>query len=287
MSTEGVKRISAIKEWCILTRQYRLILFSDLKNLAIMMGFPMIASIIFVWIAGENMFVHYDGTKSASFILVSAAIWCGLFNSIQVVVKERDNIKREYMAGGRLRCYTASRAILQFVLCMIQSAILCVSFLGVQWTYENTIPEHGIVFQSALLEYYISLLLLMYAADMMGLMISSLVKKSETANVLAPYILIAQLIFCGILFPMKGIAEKFSYLMISRWGMEALGSISNVNELPLKIQLTVPTVPHEAEDMFLCTKEHLFQIWSIFIVFILVFVITGNLLLHRVSKDSR
>lgn len=287
MGTTEMKRISAIKEWAVLTRQCGLILFSDLKNLAVTLGFPVIAVIITVWIAGENMFVHYDGTKSASFVLVSAAIWGGLFNSIQVIVKERANIKRDYITGLRLRCYTASRAIVQFILCAIQSAILCISFVGIQWKYDNALPESGIIFDNVMVEYYITLLLLMYAADTMGLLISSIVKKSETASVMAPYILIVQLIFSGILFEMKGSAEKVSYLMLSRWGMEALGSISNLNDMQLKIQLTVPTVPHEAEDMFLCTKEHLCEVWGIFIIFILAFVIVANLFLHGVSKDSR
>ena len=114
-----------------------------------------------------------------------------------------------------------------------------------------------------------------------------MVKKTETANVMAPYILIVQLIFSGILFTMKGGAEKLSYLMLSRWGMEALGSISDLNELPLKIQLEVPGVEHEAESMFTHTAGHLWLVWGVFLVFILAFAVIGNLVLFRVSKDSR
>lgn len=138
-------------------------------------------------------------------------------------------------------------------------------------------------------EYYISLLLVMYAANAMGLMISCIVKKTETASVLAPYLLIVQLIFSGTLFAMKGAAEKFSYLMVSRWGMEALGSISNLNQMKLKIQIELPdlAIPHEAEAMFEHTSKHLLTVWGVLLFFILLFVITGNLLLHRVSKDSR
>ena len=284
---ERMKRISALKEWKVLSMQYRIILFSDVKNLLVMLAFPAIASLITIWIAGENMFAHYEGTKSACFVLVSSSIWGGLFNSIQSVVKERENIKRDYTTGLRLRCYVASRAIIQFILCAVQSAILCTSFLGVKWQYENSLPESGIVFENALVEYYISIVLLMYAADAMGLMISCIVKKAETANVMAPYILIIQLIFSGILFTMKGGAEKLSYLMLSRWGMEALGSTSDLNNLQLKIQMEIPTIGHEAEDMFDHTTVHLYQVWGIFILFILLFIILGNIFLHRVSRDSR
>ena len=121
----------------------------------------------------------------------------------------------------------------------------------------------------------------------MGLMISSIVKKEETASVMAPYILIVQLIFSGILFTMKGAAETVSYVMLSRWGMETMGSTSNLNKLPLRIQETVPGVPHEAEAMFEHTAEHLLQGWLVLAGFALGFIVVGNLFLHLVKKDSR
>lgn len=281
------RRVSAWKEWRVLTKQFILIQLHDQKNLLLSLAFPIIASGITVWIAGENMFVHFEGTKSACFVLVSAAIWGGLFNSIQVVVRERENIRRDYASGLRLRCYTASRAIVQLVLCLFQSVLLTSSFLGVERKYGNELPERGIILNTSLPEYFISIVLLMFAADMMGMFLSSIVKKPESANVMAPYILIVQLIFSGILFPMEGGAEKLSYAMLSRWGMEALGSISDLNELPLQIQATVPTVPHEADSMFLHARWHLLVVWLILVGFSVLFLLIGNLFLHRVAKDSR
>ena len=281
------KKISALKQWQEFTIEYFQIMMGDKKNLIISLMFPVVAAIIVIWIAGENMFVHYDGTKSGSFVVVSAAIWGGLFNSIQIIVKDRKNVKRNYVAGARLRCYTASRAVLQFFLCVVQSGILTLSYIGVSKIYDNELPKEGVIWGNPLPEFFISILLLMYAADMMGLLISCLVKKEEAANVLAPYILIVQLIFSGILFVMEGLADKLSYVMISRWGMEALGSIARLNDLQLKIQMEVPTVPHEFEDRFDATSEHLLHVWAILLIFSLVFVFVGNLLLHRVSKDTR
>lgn len=281
------KRISAVQEWLLLTRQAALIMWYDRWNLMVSLIFPIAATLITTFVAGENMFVHHNGTKSACFVIVSAAIWGGLFNSIQIVVRERANIKRDFVSGMRLRCYTASRAITQLLLCLIQSALLSSCFLAVQWKYGNNLPESGIILHSAFWEYYISIFLLMYAADTMGLFVSCLVRKVETANVLSPYILIGQLIFSGILFEMKGASELISYAMLSRWGMEVLGSISNLNELPLAIQLTVPSVPHEAEDMFLHTTQHLYFDWGILAWFSIGFIVLGNVCLHRVAKDSR
>ena len=203
------------------------------------------------------------------------------------IVKDRQNVKRYYMSGSRLRCYTGSRALVQFFLCAIQSAILSLSYIGVAVVYGNDLPEKGLVTNYPMLEFYISILLLMYAADAMGIMISCLVRKEEAANVLAPYILIVQLIFSGILFNMEGMADYISYIMISKWGMEALGSIADLNNLQLKIQMTVPNVPHDFENRFEATSGHLLMVWAILAGFTVAFLLIGNILLHRVSKDTR
>lgn len=164
---------------------------------------------------------------------------------------------------------------------------LWLSYIGVAVVYGNDLPEKGLVTNYPMLEFYISILLLMYAADAMGIMISCLVRKEEAANVLAPYILIVQLIFSGILFNMEGMADYISYIMISKWGMEALGSIADLNNLQLKIQMTVPNVPHDFENRFEATSGHLLMVWAILAGFIVAFLLIGNILLHRVSKDTR
>lgn len=281
------KRVSPLREWLILTGQSAMILFYDVPNLLISLAFPIAAAAITVWIAGENLFVHYEGTKSACFVLTSAAIWGGLFNSIQIVVRERANIRRDHAAGLRLRCYTAAKAVVQFVLCLMQSLLLACAFPVAVRCYDTAMPAEGILSELPLLEYYISLFLLMYAADAMGIAISCIVRKPETANVAAPYILILQLIFSGVLFSMKGATEILSYVMLSRWGMEALGSISNLNAMALRIHSTVPNVPHEAEDMFLSSPAHLLRVWGVLALFAVVFLVVGNLALHRVAKDTR
>lgn len=282
------RRISVIQELMLLIGEGWSVLLGEMRNLIISLLFPLIAAVVTVWIAGENMFVNCESTKSACFILVCAAIWGGLFNSIQVIVKERDNVKRDYVSGAlRIGCFTASRAILQFGLCAIQSAILCVSFIGIREVYDNTLPETGLIFDNVMVEYYITIFLIMYAADTMGLMISCFVKSEQLASQLSPYILIVQLLFSGVLFAMEGAASSVSALMLSRWGMEALGSTSNLNDLPLRLQEEFPMIPHEADDAFLYTAEHLQEVWLILLVFVIVPLLIGTVCLYGVKKDSR
>ena len=57
------KRISAFKELRIFITGYMHILMGRKRDLMISLMFPVLAAVIVIWIAGENMFVHYDGTN--------------------------------------------------------------------------------------------------------------------------------------------------------------------------------------------------------------------------------
>ena len=75
----------------------------------------------------------------------------------------------------------------------------------------------------------------------LGFVISSLAKSGDKAMTLAPFVLIIQLLFSGILFELKGAGEKISYVTISKWSVESLGSIARLNDLTMKIQQQIPT----------------------------------------------
>jgi hypothetical protein len=118
---------------------------------------------------------------------------------------------------------------------------------------------------------------------------SCFVKSEQLASQLSPYILIVQLLFSGVLFPMDGAASTVSALMLSRWGMEALGSSCDLNELPLRMQEEIPLIPipHEPDDAFSHDVDHLLVVWLIMLAFIIVPIVIGNFGLHRVKHDSR
>ena len=301
---KATRRISAGKELRLLLRQGILVLLGEKRNLIISLLFPFIAAAITVWIAGEDMFNTFEATKSACFILVCAAIWGGLFNSIQSLVKERENIKRDYVSGAlRIECYMGSRAIIQVVLCAIQSFVLTLSIPAVQIIHGNEMPDSGLFGGPVMFEFYISIFLIMFASDTLGLLISSIVKKEELASKLAPYILIAQLLFSGVLFKLEGAANVLSGIMISRWGMEALGSICRLNETETKIYVGLveegaePGVCYcgileslqfpEEEAAYEAAAGHFALVIFIMILFVVVPLIVGDIMLHRVKKDGR
>lgn len=163
------------------------------------------------------------------FALSCSGIWIGMFDSIQEICKERVILKREYMANLKLPCYMLSKFMLQAVLGLVQSIILTFVFL-------NLIGKDvkGIFLSDFRLEVLLTMWLTVLASIAMGFIISAMVKSGDKAMAVAPFVLIVQLLFSGILFTLKGIGKKISYCTVSRWSVEALGSISRLNKLDLK-----------------------------------------------------
>ncbi|WP_026645083.1 ABC transporter permease [Bifidobacterium sp. AGR2158] len=213
------------------------LLFRGGKSLVIMMMFPIAGVAIVIAVAGDNVYHLQTATKSVAFLLMCTCIWGGLFNSVQVVVKQRTVLQADLAAGLYPVAFTLANAIVQFLLCAFQSAVLCLCFPGIALVYDARPPSSGALIGGPggiYWEYYITFLLLFYASDALGMVVSTLMKSAETATSVTPYILIVELVFCGMLFELKGILNKISYGMISRWGMEALGTTSDLNCLPLK-----------------------------------------------------
>ena len=72
----------------------------------------------------KNMFfISMEGTLMSAFALTCVGIWNGCFNSIQVICRERDVIKREHRAGMHISSYVIAHLIYQGMLCLLQTAI--------------------------------------------------------------------------------------------------------------------------------------------------------------------
>ena len=79
----------------------------------------------------------------------------------------------------------------------------------------------------------ITIFLVTFAADMMALMVSCIVRTTTTAMTVMPFLLIFQLVFSGAFFNLEGVAKKLTNLTISRWGLDGICAIGRYNELPM------------------------------------------------------
>jgi len=220
-----------------------------------------LVSLIVSVIIKKNMFVNYDDTKSGFFAMVSAAIWIGLFNSVQSVCREHDTITSEYRSGLHISSYISARILFDLCLCLVQSVIMlviCNIFID--------FPSAGLVSGHSAGDYFVTLFLIIWCSDIMGVMISSVVSSANAAMTIMLFVLILQLVMSGVLFELSNFNDMVANITFSKWGMSAMGTIGNLNDenLPFKISEVFPNVVRfEQEEAYEYTKYNLIHSWEV------------------------
>lgn len=276
------RKISGVRQFFILAKRYAELIVNDKLRFLILLLQPLLIGILLFVVASDDVFDVYESTKSMLFSLSCSGIWIGLFDSIQEVCKERVILKREYMANLKLPGYILSKFLVLSVLGAAQAAILTAVFMKLVRAEGAGIWGEDLFFET-LITMWITIL----ASIALGLIISCIVKSSDKAMTIAPFALIIQLLFSGILFDLKGAGKIISYFTVSRWSVEGLGSIAHLNDLNLKMQQEFPMLEHEAESFFEASGKHLACVWMILIFMICICCFAGMTALKSVSKDSR
>lgn len=271
-------------------------------NIIKLLFFPIGAIVLDYFIIDKNIFVKINATEIAIFIFICEAIWCGLFRSILTIVKERANTKRDLIAGMKTGPYVASRAVVDFFICILESAIFTYGFylLVNNREYEDMgvaaytgipltmkFPKVGVVFTDKLgeftpyLEIGITFLFVLFASNALGIMISCLSKTEVKASTFAPYIILMQLVLSGVMFDLSGIVDKASNYIISRIGTETIGAILNLKSYAIEEGFD----PDALKLCFDYTKEHVIQAWILLAIIALIEIVIGNIFLKSAVKD--
>ncbi len=245
--------------------------------------FAFIVSFLVAAVVGKDMFTTYESTKSGFFSIASASIWIGVFNSIQNICKEHEIIRAEYRSGMKISSYVTATVLWQFIICLIQSVMI----LGVCYIFIDFNSDG--VLMPAMIEYFITIFLMIFGADVMGLMISSIAGTPTTAMTIMPFTLILQLIMSGVLFELGKWSEKIAYFTFSKWGMSALGSTADLNnsKFPLEISKAFPNVTRlKAEEAYDHTASNMLIAWLCCLGLALLFYLISIAALKIKNRDS-
>ena len=273
-----------------------------------------IIAYLVVYVIGKRMFINMEGTSYAAFAITCVCIWNGVFNSIQVVCKERGIIKREHRAGLHISSYLLSHMAYQAIISLIQTIIMVAIFL----IFGVYMPSKSVITGSFLVDLSITIFLITYAADMLGLMISCIVHTPMTAMTVMPFVLIVQLVFANFVIPLNAFGQKVSNITISKWGIQAICAVSDYNSqestvlltalntmnnrdpksLVSRIQrvLSIDEVNHKVGQLtaaqlqkasYAFTTENVLKNWGILLGFTLLYVVIGLIFLEQVDHDKR
>lgn len=185
------------------------------------------------YVIGKTLFVSMRGTLVGAFGITCICIWNGCFNSIQAVCRERPIVKREHRAGLHMTSYIAAHMIYQAFICLCQTVIIIV----IMHIAKVKFPEMSYVTGNVDIDMLITMFLTTYAADMIALFVSSVVRNTTTAMTVMPFVMIFQLIFSGGFFSLSGAALKVTDYAVSKWGLNAMCAIGEYNDLPNDIIL--------------------------------------------------
>lgn len=237
----------------------------------------LIITILISLVTSEKTFTDYVQTKNSCFAIICACIWVGIFNSIQSICRERGIIKREHRTGLHITSYIGAHVFFEAMLCAVEALIVLVVVLIKN---SSHLPESGLVFPMAL-DMYITLYLTIFASDMLAILVSCVVKDSNSAMTVMPFVLIVQLIMAGVVFELEGLADKLSNVTVSKWGLNGLMSIALTTDDVKHSPLFKENTWQKAEGL------NILRIWLIMFVISMICIALGTLALSFVDRDKR
>ena len=228
-------------------------------------------------VTDDKMFKEYPATKNGAFAVICACIWVGLFNSIQSICRERAIIKREHRTGLRLPSYVMAHVLYELALCAIEAAIvLTIVFLR----NADHLPDSGII-GPRVVDMYISFLLIIFASDLIAMLVSCIVKNENEAMTVMPFVLIVQLVMSGAVFELSGVTELISKFTISRWGLDAIGSIACTTFAVSSGAMFAGAGGWKNES------DNLLKCWLLLLAFCAAYTLLAMLALKSVDRDKR
>ena len=226
----GQARVFAGRYVRLIGRDRAALAFSLLQGVAVALLTALAVPASFSWATGN----------APMFVFGCAAVWFGMIGSVRELVKEKAIWRREFLAGGSMPAYLASKVAVLGVLAAIQALTLTVV---VWWTLG--LPPGG-PFGHPFVTVFVTVWLGVLSGTALGLLISAVAESADRAMSLVPYLLITQLVLCGVLFQLGAIGFV-SWLMPARWTVSGLGGIAGLSAAAL--HQTSGLYPHSAAGL--------------------------------------
>ena len=248
-------RIFAERYVRLLTRDRTALSFSLLQGVAVALLTALVAPKPLAWALKGS---------GPTFVLGCSAVWFGMINAVRELVKERTIWRREELAGANAAAYLASKVAVLGALAAIQ-AITTLVALALTVHLPSTSPVG-----SPFMAMAVTLWLANLAGMAMGLVVSAVAPSSDRAMSIVPYLLITQLVLCGVLFPL-GAVSPVSWLMPARWAVSALGGVAGLSAAVL----------HQSSGLYPQSAAGMLGNWLVLVALAVVGIVATGRILER------
>jgi ABC-type multidrug transport system ATPase subunit len=229
-----------------LVRRYLAVIASDKGYLATLAIAPIaLAVILRAASSSQGLVGGPRGNANAITVLDILAIgacFIGTLNAVREIIKEKSIYTRERAAGLSAGAYLWSKLLVLGVLSALQAVLMTVVGL-----VGRPVPAHGSLIPSSMGELVLAMAVLAIASMTIGLLISAVVRTSETTLVLLFISVMLQIVLTGGVIPIAGKVgvEQLAWISPSRWGFGAVASTANLNMLQ-PTQQPDPVWSHDA-----------------------------------------
>ena len=275
------RRVSAVRQWWLLTARAVELLVRNRTTLAILAGSPVMIALMFLMLFRPGAFDPASPSPNTSvmilFWIAFGGFFFGLTYGLSQICDEFAILRRERRAGLRLVPYLLSKvAALLPLLCLVDALLLALLSL------TDRLPDRDV---GAL---FCTVALATLAALTLGLLAASAVHNPSQAALTLPMLCFPQVLFVGAFLPvpvMADVGRWFSYAMSNRWAFEALGHTADLPALwrdgasPLG-----PPLLASYEDSF---DHPLWTHWSLLAGFSVLFAVLTLLVLRRKAGPVR
>ena len=248
-STLPPKKRSFFKQLSTLIARYIKLISNDYLQLLLLFAQAPLIALLLTVVFNDGIYELYANTKGLLYSMVCSCVWLGLLNAVQEICKERVIFQKEHMADLKISSYLLSKLIVQSFLAFIQAVFIVLIVQAIRGK-----SQYSLLLDS-FWDIQIILFITILSAASLGLFLSSIVKNSTIAMSVVPLLLVPQLLFSGIIFPVEGISDTISNLILSRWTMEGLGSSTNLNALIHPLQVISPKFSVDPEDYYIYSSN--------------------------------
>lgn len=218
-----------------LSRRYLDMIFSDKGGLiALILQAPIMLLIIYA-ACGRNFSSDYYTAHTILFVVAAVCAVMGTLNSYREVCKEREILMREYATGLDATAYVISKIAVQALVCLFHALVLTAGTLIIidfplgQWYI--TIPT-----------YFSVIYLILLASSCLGILVSCMLKSSDSAVLPVLLIIIAQMVLSNTVtsLPDTALMRIITFPVITKWGTAALGRVFDIaGTFPAEAQLGI------------------------------------------------
>lgn len=275
----GRSGVGALAQYKHLTQRYFEIMFRNSRQLLGIGGQAVIFALVLVLVSTQELYDTFSSTQTICFVTACLGMWMGLFLSIQEITKEREILRREYMANLKLIPYILSKVSVLSLIALLQATLMQIFVFVFSHLLDKPLPTTSLLLPP-MLENGITLFLVSVASVCMGLAISALVKQPER---ITPYVLMPQIVFSGVLFKLGGSFDIVSKFVFTYWGNRALCASADVNALGAKhmgiLFESVTAYSHEIQTLLLS--------WLALLGLGAAMLVLATYALRGLSKDER